>query len=124
MVHTEPWWVTGDPAALERIGKDKDVMVGEIEVMMGHRPVRLRGSSVTPGAVLFDQIAEVIDGLDGRLAAAERRIEAAQAEIARVGPMIGRTFDLEGELVEKRARLAEITADLAKTETEPARAVA
>lgn len=109
-------------SALERLGKDKDVAVGEIEVMMSHRPISLRGSSVTPGAVLFDQIAEVIDGLDGRLSAAERRIEAAQAEIARVRPMIGRTFDLEGELVEKRARLAEITAALASDGQEQARA--
>lgn len=109
-------------SALERLGKDKDVAVGEIEVMMSHRPISLRGSSVTPGAVLFDQIAEVIDGLDGRLSAAERRIEAAQAEIARVRPMIGRTFDLEGELVEKRARLAEITAALASDGAEQARA--
>lgn len=109
-------------SALERLGKDKDVAVGEIEVMMSHRPISLRGSSVTPGAVLFDQIAEVIDGLDGRLSAAERRIEAAQAEIARVRPMIGRTFDLEGELVEKRTRLAEITAALASDDVEEARA--
>ncbi len=111
-------------ASLERAGKDKDVMLADIEVMLTHHPLALRGSSVTPGAILFEQILEIIDGLDERLTWAERRIAAAEAEIARVRPAIGRSFDLEGELAEKRARLSEITEALAKSEEEPQKAAA